>query len=447
MTGIGGVGMAGLALLLSKTGRKVSGCDASGNSLMRWLEGQGIMCRTGHDPSHLVEEQPGFIVRSPAVSFDEPELREAAARGIPVLDRGEVLPAWLRDRTTAAVAGTHGKTTTASMLAWILEVAGKQPSFCIGGICPNLGAVARLGSGEETIVEADESDGTLALYHADIAVITSMDWDHVDFYKDAESQRAVYRRFAAHSAQVIVPFEEQPGLAGQNVITFGFSPEANVRASEVMLRADGSRFRLFMEGQDTGFIELGVSGEHNVRNALAAIAAARLWDTPLEAIFAALRSFRLPGRRFELVACGNGVRVIGDYAHHPVEIDALLAQTRLLESRRMVAIFQPHRYSRTRVFKKAFARSLSTLDAVMLAPVYAASEPPVEGGSSADLFVAVQALMGDRVKLAESLEAAWSWLKHEVREGDLLLVIGAGDVEKVVTWARETWGAPNKEGS
>jgi UDP-N-acetylmuramate--alanine ligase len=447
MTGIGGVGMAGLALLLAKTGREVSGCDVSGNTLTRWLEGEGITCRIGHDPAHLDAMRPDFIVRSPAVSRDEPELREAIARGLPVMNRGAVLSAWLRERRTAAVAGTHGKTTTASMLAWILEVAGMQPSFCIGGVGPNLGAVAKLGHGPHTVVEADESDGTLALYHPEIAVVTSMDWDHVDFYRDEESQRAVYLQFAAQSAHVVLPVEERVELDGVGLDTFGFAPEAGVRADAVELSAEGSRFDLLLDGRRAGTMELGVSGAHNIRNALAAIAAARMWNAPLEAVAEALRTFRLPARRFELVSCCNGVCVAGDYAHHPVEIDALLAQARLLEPRRILAVFQPHRYSRTLAFKKEFARSLATLDAVALAPVYAASEPPVEGGHAKDLFAVMRTDMGERVKLATSLEDAWSRVRHEARAGDLLLVIGAGDVENIVAWAREAWGVEDKVSS
>ncbi len=445
MTGIGGVGMAGLALLLSRTGRVVSGCDVSGNALTRWLETEGIPCRIGHHAAHLDEMVPNVIVRSPAVSLDEPELREALARGLPVLDRGAVLPAWLSTRRTLAVAGTHGKTTTASMLAWILEVAGEDPTFAIGGICPNLGAVARVGTGPGTVVEADESDGTLALYHPEIAVITSMDWDHVDFYPDENHQLRVYRQFAAQSSMVIMPVEEKIELDGQSVMTFGWSEEATACARAVTLRADESRFDLVMEGRSFGEIVLGISGRHNVRNALAAAAAAHAWGISFAAIAGGLRSFRLPARRFELLRCLNGVRVVGDYAHHPVEIDALVAQARLHEPERIMAVFQPHRYSRTLAFKNEFARSLSGLDAVVLAPVYAASEPPVKGGFSEDLYACMHEAMGDRVRLADSLETAWSMLEQEVRAGDLLLVIGAGDVEKITSWARLAWGQENED--
>ncbi|HMP97412.1 MAG TPA: UDP-N-acetylmuramate--L-alanine ligase [Kiritimatiellia bacterium] len=442
MLGIGGVGMAGLALLLKQRGHAVSGCDAAAGPLTDWLRGQGIEVAIGHDPAHW-RTTPDWIVRSPAVSREELELREAAARGIPVWDRGRVLPCVLAPYRTAAVAGTHGKTTTASLLAWMLRVAGRPLSYCIGGVCPGLGAVAHAEPSGDMVIEADESDGTLREYRVAVAVVTSMDLDHVDYFQDDARQREVFRRFMDQAGMVVYGADDPltRELAGRAACgrSFGVENPAAVRASKVVLEASSSSFELELDGRGMGKVSLSVPGRHNVLNALAAVAVASAWDVPVAKIAEALASFRLPLRRFEQVAAGSGITVISDYAHHPAEIDALLAQARLRGPRRVLAVFQPHRFSRTRAFKPAFVRSLSSLDYLVLAPVYAASEPFVEGGTSRDLYEAFPVGSRDAVELTGSLEEAWSRLREHARAGDLVLVIGAGDVEKIGDWAREAW--------
>lgn len=443
MAGIGGVGMAGLALLLKADGRSVTGCDAVAGSLFPWLREQGIACSTGHDPAHL-DAAPAWMIRSPAVALDEPELVRARAMGIPVYERGRVLPELLHRYRAAAVAGTHGKTTTASMLAWILTSCGVRTSYCIGGVCPNLGAVAHVEPDGAMVVEADESDGTLQYYAPGVAVITNMDLDHVDYFRDESAQRDVYARFAAQARMVVYPHDDP---ASGNVIatasqkrSFGFPAGADVRADAWVLAADRTSFEWISEGQRMARIDLGVSGRHNILNALAAIAAALEWGLDPGAIAAALASFRLPKRRFEQVVDGP-VKVFSDYAHHPAEIDALIRQARLLAPGRVIGVFQPHRYSRTRAFKKEFAASLSALDDLVLAPVYAASEKPLEGGTSADLLSAFRAAHARPVRLASSLDDAWLQLRAMARDGDVVLIIGAGDVEQLGTRAARAWAA------
>ena len=443
MTGIGGVGMAGLALLLKSRGHHVTGCDAGGGPLMAWLSSQGIENTLGHDPVHMAREKPDVIVRSPAVALDHPELAAARAAGIPIVDRGEALPFVLASYQLAAVAGTHGKTTTASMLAWIMTCTGAPASFCIGGVCPNLGAVAGAHPAGVMVVEADESDGTLKHYAADVAVITNMDLDHVDYFHDERAQVEVYGQFARRARHVVWsyadPVAQKLSASFASHDSFGLDPSASVSASAISLRADGASFQLHLQGRAAALIELGVPGHHNVLNALAATAAALRWHVSLEVIQSALRSFRLPGRRFETVYEGRGRRVISDYAHHPVEIAALLNQAKLLKPRRMIAVFQPHRYSRTAAFKKEFARVLSSLDYLVLAPVYAASEPLVPGGTSDDLHAACREAGIAPLALANSLDEAWQHLRAASEDGDLVLIIGAGDVEKIGTWASDYW--------
>ncbi len=437
LLGIGGVGMAGLALLIKSLGWRVDGCDAYSGSLLPWLEGQGIRAVVGHCPEHLVP-RPAALVRSPAVSWEEPELKEARRAGIPVIDRGRLLPALLRNRRTVAVAGTHGKTTTASMIAWCLAATGRPVSYCIGGVCPGLDAVARVEPEGWTVVEADESDGTLRFYHPEVAVITMMDLDHVDYYRDESAMAAMYRTFAEQSRQVVLPSAgggwRRDGLSG-SMVTFGWEATDGARATDVRLEATRTTFTAAVGGFPPVTVQLSVPGRHNVLNALAAMAALQRCGMDPVVAAGALASFRLPRRRFETVVKTAGIQVISDYAHHPVEIAALIDQARLLAPRRMLAVFQPHRYSRTRAFAASFVEVLSRLDLVVIAPVYSASEPFVEGGTSADLLQEAMRRGLTQIHVADSLASAWSQLREAMKPGDVVLIIGAGDVERIGPWA------------
>lgn len=445
--GIGGVGMAGLALLLSRRGWRVSGCDAYGGPLLEWLREKGIPAVAGHSPAHL-ESGASWIVRSPAVPHGEPEIAEAVRRQIPVFARGVVLPELLKQYTSAAVAGTHGKTTTSSMLSWILSSSGTRTTYCIGGVCPNLGAVAHAEPDGYAVAEADESDGTLQFYSPDIGIITNMDLDHVDYFKTATMQEQVYAQFASQSRAVIYSAADLAATkiarSHAHAISFGLASGADISAKDMVLTADRCEFTLVARGQPLGRITLPVPGEHNILNALAAASAAIEWGISFAHIAGALSAFQLPRRRFDVVAEGSGLRVISDYAHHPVEIESLLRQARLAKPNRIIGVFQPHRFSRTLAFKKSFAEILGQLDYLVLAPVYAASEPRIAGGTSDDLYAEFAGLGNGKVRLAAHLPEAWQFLRGEARSGDLVLVIGAGDVELIGTWAAEAWGSPGK---
>ncbi len=434
--------MAGLALLIKSLGWRVDGCDAAPGPLLSWLNEQGVATSVGHDPTHLAA-RPAAVVRSPAVPWSHPELVAALDRKIPVIDRGRLLPALLRTRSTVAVAGTHGKTTTASMIAWCLAHAGQPVSYCIGGVCPGLDAVARIEPDGWMVVEADESDGTLRHYHPAVGVVTALDLDHVDYYADESAMQSVYRTFAAQSGVAIVPAAStgHPGWSGFACTTFGEETHAAVRATHIRLAADGSDFDLVAEGESPCPVHLGVPGRHNVLNALAAWAALRAGGMPAGDVASGLSSFRLPRRRFETVIDAGGIRVITDYAHHPVEIKALVDQVRLLAPRRIIAVFQPHRYSRTRAFREGFVDVLAGLDLVVLAPVYSASEPFVEGGTSADLHAEAVRRGHATMHLAESLDDAWVRVRRDLQPGDVVLIIGAGDVDRIGPWAAHHVGS------
>ncbi len=427
--------MAGLALLIKSLGWQVDGCDASTGPLLSWLNAQGIATKVGHAPAHL-NERPVAIVRSPAVAWTDPELVAALEQQIPVIDRGRLLPALLGARSTVAVAGTHGKTTTASMIAWCLARAGHPVSYCIGGVCPGLDAVARIEPEGWVVVEADESDGTLRHYHPKVGVVTALDLDHVDYYADESALHSVYHTFVRQSDLAIVPAGScgESGWPGTRVITFG-EATASVQAAHCRLDAGGSDLEVAIEGGAIIPVRLGVPGRHNILNALAAWAALRACGLPAQDIAAGLSTFRLPRRRFETVIDAAGIRIISDYAHHPVEIKALIDQAKLLAPRRLIAVFQPHRYSRTRAFSSAFINVLAELDLVVLAPVYSASEPFIEGGTSADVHAEAVRRGCTRIHLADSLDEAWIRLRRAMQPGDLVLIIGAGDVDRIGPWA------------
>ena len=441
MLGIGGVGMAGLALLLKEKGWDVSGCDAYPGPLLAWLNDLGIPAVVGHDPNHLAT-QPTLLVRSPAVAWNEPELQAACAAGIPVIDRGRLLPELLKSRPTIAVAGTHGKTTTASMIAWCLAAAGRPHSYCIGGVCPGLGSVARVDTEGWTVVEADESDGTLRYYAPEVAVITSMDLDHVDYFHEPSRLTDVFGAFADNAPSLIVPEHESAAFQAHTggVVSFGFGEDATWRAVDVVMTATGSQFNVMVAGVHKATVGLSVPGRHNIANALAAMAAGQQAGLTMAEMVAALAAFQLPKRRFELVASGQGIRVISDYAHHPVEISALIEQARLSNPKRIVAVFQPHRYSRTKAFLESFTEVLSTLDEVILAPVYAASEPFIEGGTSDTLFEACRRRGLNKTHNSISVSHAFELLRAVWREGDLVLIIGGGDVDQIGGWAADVLG-------
>ena len=440
LMGAGGVGVAALAVLLKARGIEVTGCDAGGGERVEWLRGQGIAVANGHDPAHL-QAQPDALVHTAAVRATHPECEAARRAGCAVFRRGVVLPALLEGRRGIAVTGTHGKTTTTAMIVQVLRAAGRDPSFAIGGDVDVLGGVAAAGRGEELVVEADESDGTVACYAPAIAVVTNAELDHVDHFASSSALHDCLAAFCARAQRVAVVGADDPGAraagaAALRCVTFGFAGDADWRAIEATDAPQGATFTALGPGGVATRIALPVTGRHNVLNALAAIAVAAECGVPAAAAAAALARFGPARRRFERIAEGGGIEVISDYAHHPTEIAAMMTQAVALRRTRIVAVFQPHRYSRTKAFAAGFAESLSAADRLVLAPVYAASEPVVPGGRSVDVLPEFRARLGDRVELAESLDEAWLRLRSQVRRGDLLLIVGAGDVEELAFRAR-----------
>ncbi len=440
LLGIGGVGMAALAVQLHGLGYAVSGCDAQSGRITARLRALGITALVGHSPEHLVGGFQ-FAVRSPAVRDSEPELLAAQAKGLPVFARGVVLPALLRQRESVAVAGSHGKTTTTAMLTHILRLCGRSVGFAIGGEVDAAGTVGAFSAQGPLVVEADESDGTLALYEAERAILTNVELDHVDYFRSAAELDACFERFVSRTRESVWFCADDEGAARAarghaRAHSFGFGGAADLRAHSVQESGLSISAAVARGGAELGRFALAVPGRTNLLNALGALGVAMELGAPFAEAAAALGSFSGVRRRFERIAEAKGRLVLSDYAHHPTEIRALLDQVRALGGRRVLAVYQPHRYSRTAALAAQFAPAFAGVDELVLAPVYGAFEQPVEGGTSADLF---RHFEGSRqsVALAHSLLEAWELIRDKWREGDVLLVIGAGDVEKIAGWAAD----------
>ena len=441
LMGIGGIGMAGLARLLATKGLHVTGCDSGAPRTLAWLRTCGIPATTGHDPRHL--DEADWAIFSPALQPGHPERVAAEKRGIPVYRRGQVLPVLAESWKTLAVSGTHGKTTTSAMIAHILRTAGADPSWCIGGELPPDGAPAGAGKSEWLVIEADESDGTLAHYHPEIAAITNIEFDHMEHFASKEAMVECFRAFARQAKTVVFCAEDpeaaRVGAAAKGV-AYGFSANADFRAENLETSPTGTRFAVRAPGGRPAGVVLPLPGRHNVLNALAALATCGRCGIALEAACATLASFALPRRRFEPVAEGRGIRVIADYAHHPSEIRALIDAARQAGAARIWAVFQPHRYTRTRALGADFPPAFAGVAGVILAPVYAASEPPLPGGTSDDLLKHFQRHNGAPAELAKNLTDAVERVAARWQAGDWVLVVGAGDVEDVGPMLKQKLG-------
>ncbi len=447
LMGIGGVGVAGLARLLAARGWTVTGCDTAPNRLTRALESTGIPVAPAHSPDHL-RALPDWLIRSSAIAEDHPEVLAARQKSVPVSRRGEALAALVAQSRGVAIAGTHGKTTTTTMLVQILRAAGLDPSFAIGAEVETLGGVAHAGRADWLVVEADESDGTLALYQPAIAVVTNVDLDHLEHFRDLDEFRGVFHRFVRQTSGAVCLCADDPGAdllraSARSPVLFGLSDRADVRADH--RRSDRGRQRadLWISGRREGEIELPVAGLHNLRNALGAIAAARAVGVPVECAIEALRQFRPARRRMEVRVERPDLLVVSDYAHHPAEIRALFDAVReTWPQRPLLVAFQPHRYTRTRALRSEFPPAFEGVERLWLAPVYAASETPLPGGTAEDLLAEFRRQGRPEVQLAADLEELWEALDRARRPGDLILLVGAGDIEELAERAAREWAGP-----
>ena len=438
MLGICGVGMAGVAYLLARRGWRVSGCDAHAGALAVWLREAGVTVAEKHSPEHVAScSQTDRVIVTPAVATSEPELAAAREKGLAVYRRGEVLASLLSQGRGVAVCGAHGKTTTTCFTTRLLQELGANPGWCIGGATRRLGGVAGGCAGALLVAEADESDGTLALYHPAVTVLTNIDLDHLEHFDGEAALCDCFRHAVVQTREGVAVCcdNERAWQVAQSatvpVLGFGFSEAAALRAMELSVDAVSVSFEIVYLDRSFGRVTLGVSGRHNALNALGAAAAALLLGYAPEKVFSALAAAcdELPGRRFEAVVDVPGIRFIADYAHHPTELQAAVEMARVQRPERLIAVFQPHRYTRTLALGAAFPAAFAAADEVVLLPVYAASEAPIDGGDICDLYAHFRNVLPTlNVKLARSREEAWSYLRQVLRQGDLLLIAGAGDV-------------------
>lgn len=390
--GIGGIGMSGIAELLHNLGYRVQGTDRAEGANTRRLQAAGVPITIGHDESNLGDAQ--VIVTSSAIKSDNPEVVAARKRLIPVVRRAEMLGELMRLKWSIAVAGTHGKTTTTSLVASILDTAGRDPTVVNGGIINAWGSNARLGSGDWMVAEADESDGTMVKLPATIAIVTNIDPEHLDHYGTFEALREGFVTFLANIpfygfATLCIDHPEVQGiiprLLDRRIITYGFSAQADVRASDLQLTSAGVRFTAIITDRKTGQantvddIFLPMFGRHNVQNALAALAVAHFIGIDDEVVKSAFAGFGGVNRRFTKTGEVDGITIIDDYGHHPVEIAAVLAAARSVTQGQVIALVQPHRYSRLKSLFDGFCSCFNDADTVIVADVYPAGEEPIEG--------------------------------------------------------------------
>ncbi len=431
--GIGGSGMSGLARIAISHGIKVTGSDNSDSSVLVALRALGAGIFIGHKAEHI--NGADLIVYSNAIKNNNPEREAGHKTGIPEITRATALSILMSESISIAVAGTHGKTTTSSMATVALQSAGADPSFAIGGILKSSGSNAHRGSGKYFVAEADESDGSFVAYHPHAAIITNVEWDHVDHFKNEAQVFDVFKDFVQTITGFLVYCADDEGArniaatAKIKTIGYGKSESAALRVDQIQLNAGSSTARVLWNGAKIGMLEISVPGEHNVLNAAAVLAVGLELGLPASSLLDGLIKFHGAGRRFELKGSVNGIRIIDDYGHHPTEIKVTLeAARRYAGGGKLLVIFQPHRYSRTKVFTKEFAESLSMADTVWMLEIYAASEQPITGVTSANI-----------VKLMKNatFEPNFMTVTEEVAKvanpGDVIITLGAGDVSSLGT--------------
>jgi UDP-N-acetylmuramate--alanine ligase len=435
--GIGGVGMSGIAEVLLNLGYAVSGSDMADSDITRRLARLGVRYCGGHSAANV--EQAEVVVVSSAVTAENVEVVAAKARKIPVIPRAEMLAELMRMKYGVAVAGSHGKTTTTSLIATVLAKGGLDPTLVIGGRLNSLGGNAKLGQGEFMVAEADESDGSFLKLNPMVAVVTTIDREHLDFYQNLEEIQTAFEQFLNK-----VPFygfcvvcADESNIRGilpnltKKVFTYGLHGDVDYSAHEIRTQGFGSTFVATRHGKVLGSVVLNTPGLHNACNALAAIATGVELDVAFASIQEALREFSGIHRRFEVKGEARGITVVDDYGHHPTEIDATIRTARLVwPDRRLVAIFQPHRYTRTQALWREFCPPLLNADVLLLTEVYGAGETHIPGVSGTLIWEGLQALGHPQALFVpDKAELAAEMLRH-IRAGDIVLTLGAGDVWK-----------------
>ncbi len=437
--GIGGIGMSGIAEILLDQGFHVSGSDKLLSDVTDRLKKLGATIFEGHQPEHVAPDVD-VLVYSSAVSQDNPEIVEAQRRKIPVIRRAEMLAEVMRLKYGIGIAGTHGKTTTTSMISLVLMEGGLDPTVIVGGKLSGLGGTnARLGHGEFIVVEADEFDRSFLSLTPTIAVLTTLETDHLDCYRDLEDIKGAFIQFASRVpfyGFVVLCLDEPalldilPQLNKKKIITYGLNPQADVQAYDLHHQEGTSTFTVARAGRELGSVKLQVPGKHNVQNALAAIAVGLELGVPFEQIKTGIEKFTGVYRRWEKKGEVGGITVYDDYAHHPTECRATLAGAKAGWRRRVVCVFQPHLYTRTRDFYEEFAKSFLLSDVLVVTDVYPAREEPIQG-ITGELIVHAAKQFGHKdAHYVPDKKQIPSFLKSVAKQGDIIITMGAGDIWK-----------------
>jgi UDP-N-acetylmuramate--alanine ligase len=438
MVGIGGTGMNGIAEVLLNLGYKVSGTDLQTSDVTERLAGLGAEIHQGHAAERVRDAD--VVVISSAVKDDNVEVREARRLKIPVIPRAEMLAELMRMKYGIAVAGAHGKTTTTSMVALVLEQGGFDPTIIVGGRLNTIGSHAKLGLGDFIVAEADESDRSFLYLSPFIAVLTNIDEEHLDHYHTIEEIKKTFVNFANK-----VPFYcpiilclDDPNLQSlipqleRRLITYGFSTQADVSARVQGFSEFRSASTLFYKGRELGTLNLQVPGKHNIANAMAAVAVGLDLDMPPQVILEALAAYTGTGRRFELKGVVNDIMIVEDYGHHPTEIRATLDAAKRGWARRLVVVFQPHRFTRLSLLMKNFATAFNQADVLITTEVYPAGEPPIPGVTGKTLFEEIQRHGHKSVRHEPDMKKIPALLRKIAKRNDLILIQGAGNINRII---------------
>jgi len=430
--------MSGIAELLLNLGYQVSGSDLKASPVTERLESLGGLVTIGHAEENVADAD--VVITSSAVSDDNPEVVAAQRAGIAVIPRAEMLAELMRMRHGILLAGSHGKTTTTSMMATVFEAAGLDPTVVIGGKLEAWGTNARLGHGEFMVAEADESDGSFLRLSPTIAVVTNIDLEHLDHYADFDELRDAFVEFLNkvpfYGAGVVClddpEIQEIMPRVTRRLVTYGENPQADIRAADIRVDGEGTEVVCYRGDEELGEFRLQVLGRHNALNALACVAVGLDLELPFATIAAALASYAGTTRRFQRLQDAQGVLVVDDYAHHPTEIRAVLeAAGEAFPERRRIVVFQPHRYSRSQLLRDEFGRAFYDADEVYVLPIYAASETPIPGVTGEDLAAAVREHGHKNVHYVDDPAVLLERLEGRVAADDLVMTLGAGDVWKI----------------
>ncbi len=437
LIGIGGIGMSGIAQLLLRQGAKVSGSDLKENKITEELKKLGADIFVGHNYSNI--KGADLVVFSSAITEDNPEIKEAKAQGIPLIKRAEALAGLMKDETVITVSGSHGKTTTSSLVSFLLLQAGFSPTVAVGGVLRNIDTNAHLGDGKFFVAEADESDGSFLCYRPRYSIITNIDYEHLDYYKDFKSEVAAFGKFINNTQDngCVFASGDDPNLKGlfknykNKYLFFGLEPGADIYPKNIRFNSLSSEFDCFYKDKFIDRFYLALGGRHNISNALSVIALGLELGIGLKNIKEALSNYKGAKRRLEIKFKNDDYLFIDDYAHHPTEIKASLSALKNLNTARLIVLFQPHRYTRTKLLFEEFSRSFDLADYLIITDIYSAGEPPLEGVSSKLIYDKIKERLPDKQVYFMPKEKITSHILKIIKPQDVVVTMGAGDIVRI----------------